>query len=91
MLRNLLENLSKKLYLKYKKPCLFLAARFGSIRAVFDQQNYALLTDLDRLRKVNFTTLYHKMGINLSATTIRDSSGRPQYLLDHHEPIPELV
>jgi hypothetical protein len=38
-----------------------------------------------------FATLYHNLGINLAATTIPDPSGRPQYLLEHHEPIPELV
>ena len=36
-------------------------------------------------------TLYHNMGINASRTTIRDTTGRPQYLLDQGEPISELV
>ena len=36
-------------------------------------------------------TLYHQMGITANATTIRDLSGRPQYLVDRHEPMPELI
>ena len=36
-------------------------------------------------------TLYHNIGIDARATTIQDSTGRPQYLLDHGEPIRELV
>jgi hypothetical protein len=37
-----------------------------------------------------FATLYRQLGINVR-TTIPDHSGRPQYLLDRQEPIPELV
>ena len=36
-------------------------------------------------------TLYHHLGINASATTITDPSGRPQYLLDRGQPIRELL
>lgn len=36
-------------------------------------------------------TLYHKMGIDPNRTTVRDLSGRPQYVVDHHEPMPELL
>lgn len=36
-------------------------------------------------------TLYHNLGIDLAATTIADPSGRPQYVLDHGEPLPELI
>ncbi len=35
-------------------------------------------------------TLYHNLGINVSATTIPDPTGRPQFLVDH-EPISELI
>jgi hypothetical protein len=35
-------------------------------------------------------TLYHQMGIDTAATTIRDASGRPQYLVEH-TPIRELI
>ncbi|MCP4189110.1 MAG: DUF1501 domain-containing protein [Planctomycetaceae bacterium] len=36
-------------------------------------------------------TLYHHLGIDALATTITDPSGRPQYLLDHGQPIRELI
>ena len=36
-------------------------------------------------------TLYHNLGIDASATTVDDPTGRPQYLLDKSEPIRELV
>jgi len=35
-------------------------------------------------------TLYHVLGIDPAATTLRDHSGRPQYLLDHPERITAL-
>lgn len=37
-----------------------------------------------------FATLYHKLGIDLS-TTIPDLNGRPQYVAEVQQPIPELV
>ncbi|MES2788009.1 MAG: DUF1501 domain-containing protein [Planctomycetota bacterium] len=36
-------------------------------------------------------TLYHNLGIDIDAATIRDRSGRPRYLIDDHRPIPELI
>ena len=36
-------------------------------------------------------TLYHNLGIDIDAATIRDRSGRPRYLIDGHRPIPELI
>jgi hypothetical protein len=36
-------------------------------------------------------TIYHNLGIDPQTTMIDDLSGRPQYLLDHREPIAELV
>ncbi len=36
-------------------------------------------------------TLYHNLGIDPSRTTIRDTTGRPQYLLDQGKPLAELV
>ncbi|MCH2126199.1 MAG: DUF1501 domain-containing protein [Pirellulaceae bacterium] len=36
-------------------------------------------------------TLYHALGINTNATTVPDLSGRPQYLVDGHQPMPELI
>lgn len=38
-----------------------------------------------------FATLYRQLGIDVNTITIRDPSGRPQYLLDRREVIPELV
>jgi hypothetical protein len=36
-------------------------------------------------------TVYHNLGINPMSTTLTDPTGRPHYLLDHREPIRELV
>lgn len=36
-------------------------------------------------------TLYHQLGLHPNKTTLRDLAGRPQYLVDHHAPLPELV
>jgi hypothetical protein len=36
-------------------------------------------------------TLYHNLGLDPSASTITDLSGRPRYLLDDADPIRELV
>ena len=40
-----------------------------------------------------FATLYHHLGINTEHDTIRDLTGRPQYLVDHakYPPLPELI
>ena len=38
-----------------------------------------------------FATLYHNLGIDVATATINDHSGRPQYLLDHRDPMPELI
>jgi len=36
-------------------------------------------------------TLYHNLGINPETTLLQDTTGRPQFLLEHSEPISELV
>jgi hypothetical protein len=36
-------------------------------------------------------TLYTKMGLNPNALTVNDLSGRPHYLVDGHQPMPELL
>ncbi|MGY8769395.1 MAG: DUF1501 domain-containing protein [Pirellulales bacterium] len=36
-------------------------------------------------------TLYRTLGIDSVSTTIADHNGRPQYLLDHRDPIRELI
>jgi hypothetical protein len=38
-----------------------------------------------------FATLYHRLGIDVNTATVRDFTGRPQYLVDHVPPIKELV
>jgi hypothetical protein len=38
-----------------------------------------------------FATLYHHLGINPTKSQIVDSNGRPQYLLEHREPLREMV
>jgi len=38
-----------------------------------------------------FATLYNRLGIDAKTATIPDHSGRPQYLLDHQEPVRELL
>jgi len=38
-----------------------------------------------------FATLYHNLGIDPNKTTVKDLSGRPQYLVDGHLPMKELV
>ncbi len=36
-------------------------------------------------------TIYHQMGIDANRTTVADLSGRPQYLVTGHRPLPELL
>jgi hypothetical protein len=36
-------------------------------------------------------TVYHHLGIDVARVKIEDPAGRPQFLLDHHAPLPELV
>jgi hypothetical protein len=36
-------------------------------------------------------TIYRNLGIDPNTTTLRDPTGRPQYLVDHRDPISELV
>ena len=38
-----------------------------------------------------FATLYHQLGIDAKQATVVGPSGRPVYLLDQQEPMPELV
>ncbi|MFN7806118.1 MAG: DUF1501 domain-containing protein [Planctomycetaceae bacterium] len=38
-----------------------------------------------------FATLYHQLGLDVSATTLPDLNGRPQYLADAMTPIRELI
>ena len=47
------------------------------------------------LRPVHYkevaATLYRNLGIDVHATAVTDSLGRPHYLLDGHEPVKELI
>ena len=36
-------------------------------------------------------TVYHNLGIDPRTTTFNDPAGRPQYLVEHTEPIRELL
>lgn len=38
-----------------------------------------------------FSTLYQWLGIDPTAAHLHDPNGRPQYLVDHRKPIPELI
>lgn len=38
-----------------------------------------------------FSTLYHNLGIDVGSVTLRDLSGRPQFLVDRAKPVAELV
>jgi hypothetical protein len=38
-----------------------------------------------------FATLYHNLGIDVARAQLLDTAGRPQYLVDGHRPIEELV
>lgn len=38
-----------------------------------------------------FATLYQRLGIDVASTQFTDLSGRPQYLVGDHRPLPELV
>jgi Protein of unknown function (DUF1501) len=38
-----------------------------------------------------FATFYQQLGIDPHTTTIRDPNGRPQYLVAHPDPVPELI
>lgn len=38
-----------------------------------------------------FATLYHRLGIDVATAQLPDLSGRPQYLVGEHRPMPELA
>jgi Protein of unknown function (DUF1501) len=72
--------------------CAYLAG--GGIRAGQAIGETNRLGEYATLRPVHvqevIATLYHNMGINVATTTLTDSTGRPQYLVDR-EPIQELI
>src|SRR5205085_6423721 len=38
-----------------------------------------------------FATLYQRLGIDAATTQFTDLSGRPQFLVGNHRPLPELI
>ncbi len=38
-----------------------------------------------------FATIYHQLGLDVRLPLLKDPNGRPQYLVDHREPIRELI
>ena len=38
-----------------------------------------------------FATVYHQLGIDVTLPLLEDPNGRPQYLVDHRQPIAELI
>ena len=38
-----------------------------------------------------FATLYQRLGIDVATTQFNDLTGRPQYLVGSHRPLPELI
>jgi len=38
-----------------------------------------------------FATLYQRLGIDVATTQFTDLTGRPQYLVGNHRPVPELI
>lgn len=73
----------------------------GGIVAGGGMQTGQVIGATDRLgaevaeRPIHFgeviATLYQRLGINANATTVPDLNGRPRYLVDDHQPLPELV
>lgn len=38
-----------------------------------------------------FATIYQQLGVDVDSTQLHDSSGRPHYILEHRDVIPELI
>jgi hypothetical protein len=73
--------------------CALLAGggmRMGQVIGATDRLGGAIAE-----RPVHFgevlATLYHRLGIDANSVTQRDLAGRPQYLVDNHQPLPELI
>ena len=73
-------------------PALLTGGRFrhGQVIGATDR-----IAALPHRRPVHFhevfATLYHHLGIDSATTQLTDTSGRPQYLLDHRDPIREMI
>ena len=64
--------------------------RTGQVIGATDK-NAAYPVDRPIHQQEVLATLYHKLGIDLDATTVTDNQGRPQYLLDRRTPSAELI
>ncbi len=64
--------------------------RVGQVLGVTDRHGGTVVSRAVHYQDV-FATLYHNLGIDLAATTLTDPNGRPHHLLDHGQPIRELV
>jgi uncharacterized protein (DUF1501 family) len=64
--------------------------RSGQVIGATDRQGANVANRPVHVQEV-FATLYRTLGIDAKTTTLTDLSGRPQYLVDHPEPICELV
>jgi hypothetical protein len=64
--------------------------RAGQVIGVTDRHGGTVVSRAVHYQDV-FATLYHNLGIDLAATTLTDPNGRPHHLLDHGQPIRELV
>ncbi len=73
--------------------CALLAGgglRTGQVIGATDRHAAEVADRPVRFEEVH-ATLYNRLGIDPLATTVRDLSGRPQYLTDHYQPLAELV
>lgn len=72
--------------------CALLAGgglRTGQVIGATDRRAAEVVERPVRFEEIH-ATLYQRLGIDHLAT-VRDLTGRPQYLTDHHPPLPELV
>jgi hypothetical protein len=73
--------------------CALLAGggmRTGQVIGATDRTAAEAIDRPVRFEEV-FATLYHNLGIDIRSTTVSDLAGRPQYLLDDHPALRELV
>ncbi|MEX0701656.1 MAG: DUF1501 domain-containing protein [Planctomycetales bacterium] len=73
--------------------CFFLAGgglRHGQMIGATDARAEAPVDRPVHLQQV-FATVYRQLGIDPDRTQLIDPNGRPQYLLDHRDPIRELI
>ncbi len=64
--------------------------RVGQVIGATDRHAAAAVSRPVQYKEV-MATLYHNLGIDALETTLVDQRGRPQYLIDEGQPLPELV